>query len=102
MEKSVNPRLPRIYRFLHYRVTLYVPDNVLRHPGEDSPTQRCNADVVGGPECVLRTQGTFPCIYGHVQHIHVCAELEDKSPDKSQYVSYISRYVLTSTVLLCG
>ena len=28
MEKSVNPRLPRIYRFLHYRVTLYVPDNV--------------------------------------------------------------------------
>jgi len=59
----------------------------------DSPTQRCSADVASlGPERFLRTQVTFLYIYGHV-HVHVCTELEDRSPDKSQYVSY-SRYVL--------
>jgi len=63
----------------------------------DDPTQRCSAADVAfygrGPVLFPRTYLTFLYIGYTGTRIHVCTELEDRSPDKSQYLWY-SGYVL--------
>jgi len=62
----------------------------------DSPTERCSADVASsGLRAHLSYSGDLP-LYIRARGTYVCAELEDKIPDK---LSLSRRYVLQFVIV---